>query len=99
MDTTDLVQVHLSQTGFASHLVEENNVHLRNITPGAMPYRSGLPIDVCPESDEDEKSPTFLDRKKKYQSIVGSIGWLAQTTRSDLTPSHSFMSAYINKPS
>ena len=59
--TPDLVQVHLSQTGFASHLVEENNVHLRNITPDATPYRSGLPIDACQESGEYEKSPTFPD--------------------------------------
>ena len=99
MVTPDLVQVHLSQTGFASHLVESNNIHLRNITHDATPYRSGLPIDACPESDEDETSQTFLDRKKKYQSIVGSIGWLAQSTRPDLAPSHSFLSAYINKPS
>jgi len=99
MVTPDLVQVHLSQTGFASHLVESHNVHLRNITHDATPYRSGLPIDACPESDEDETSQTFLVRKKKYQSIVGSIGWLAQSTRPDLAPSHSFLSAYINKPS
>ena len=97
--TPDVVKVHLSQTGFASHLVEENDVHLRNITPDATPYRSGLPIDACPESDEDELTPTFLARKQKYQSIVGSIGWLAQSTRPDLTPSHSFLSAYCNKPS
>jgi hypothetical protein len=95
----DVVKVHLSQTGFASHLVEENDVHLRNITPDATPYRSGLPIDACPESDEDELTPTFMDRKRKYQSIVGSIGWLAQSTRPDLAPSHSFLSAYCNKPS
>ena len=95
----DVVKVHLSQTGFASHLVEETDVHLRNITPDATPYRSGLPIDACPESDEDELTPTFMDRKRKYQSIVGSIGWLAQSTRPDLAPSHSFLSAYCNKPS
>ncbi len=77
MVSPDLVQVYLSQTGFASHLVEDNNVHLRNVTPDATPYRSGLPIDACPESDEDETSNTFIECKKKYQSIVGSIGWLA----------------------
>jgi len=95
----DLVQVHLSQTGFASHLVEDNNVHLCNVTPDATPYQSGLPIGACLESDDDETSQTFIDRKKKYQSIVGSIVWLAQSTRPDLAPSHSFLSAYINKPS
>jgi hypothetical protein len=31
--------------------------------------------------------------------VVGSIGWLAQSTRPDLSPSHSFLSSYNNKPS
>jgi hypothetical protein len=93
------VLVHLSQTGFAAHLVEDNNVHTRNITPDATPYRSGLPIDACPESDEADVCPALLKRKKRYQSVVGSIGWLAQSTRPDLSPSHSFLSSYNNKPS
>ena len=67
--------------------------------PDATPYPSDLPIDACLESDEDEKNPTFIDCKKKYQSIVGSIGWLVQTTRPNLAPSHSFLSACVNKPS
>jgi hypothetical protein len=37
--------------------------------------------------------------RRKYQSIVGSIGWLAQSTRPDLIPSHSFLSSYCNRPS
>jgi hypothetical protein len=88
--TPDLVQVHLSQTGFASHLVEDNNIHLRYVTPDSTPYPSGLPIDACPESDEDDMNPTFIERKKKYQSIVNSIGWLAKAlalTLLLLTPS------------
>ena len=38
----DLVQVHLSQTGFASHLVEDNNVHLHNVTPDSQCYTISL---------------------------------------------------------
>jgi hypothetical protein len=94
-----VVKVYLSQTGFASYLVEENNIHHRNITPGATPYRSGLPIDACPKSDKDKESPGFLKRKRKYQSIVGSIGWLAQSTHPNLAPLHLFLLAYNNKPS
>jgi hypothetical protein len=96
--TPDLVQVHLSQTGFASHLIEENNIHLWNVMPDATPYHYGLPINTCPASNKDEKSPTFIERKQKYQSIVGLIGWLAQSRCPDLAPSHSFLPAYINKP-
>jgi hypothetical protein len=95
----EAVKVHLSQTGFASHLVEAHDIHLRNVTPDATPYRSGLPIDAIPDSDEDDDSPTLISRRRKYQSIVGSIGWLANSTRPDLAPSHSFLSAYNNKPS
>jgi hypothetical protein len=97
--TPDPVQVHLSQTGFASHLVEGNNIHLHNVTPNATLYCSSLPIDTCPKSDEDKKCPTFIEHKRKFQSIVGSIGWLAQSTCPNLAPSHSFLSAHINKPS
>ncbi len=96
--TKDEVSVHLSQTGFAAHLVEDNNAHLRSITPNATPYQSGLPINANPESDKDKNCPTFIERKQKYQSVVGSIGWLASSTRSDLAVTHSFLSAYNNKP-
>ena len=66
--------------------------------PDATSYGSGLPIDACPESDEDKMNPTF-EQKRNYQSIIGSIGWLAQSTRPNLAPSHSFLLAYCNKPS
>jgi hypothetical protein len=52
--TPDVVKVHLSQTRFASHLVEENNTHHRNIIPAATPFCSGLPTDACPKSDNDK---------------------------------------------
>jgi hypothetical protein len=93
------VSVHLSQTGFAAHLVEDNNVHMQNITPSATPYCSGLPIDACPESDEADDCPALLECKKRYQSAVGLIGLLAQSTRPNLAPSHSFMSSNNNKTS
>ena len=60
--TPEVVQVHLSQTGFASHLVEANYIHHRNITPDTTPYWSGLPINTCLESDEDEENPTFFEQ-------------------------------------
>jgi hypothetical protein len=97
--TRNTVKVHLSQTRFAAHLVEENNVHLWKMTPNATSYCLGFPIDAMPESDKDNDSPMFQDSKRKYQSIVGSISWLAQSTQLDLAPSHSFLSAYSNKPS
>jgi hypothetical protein len=46
--------VHLSQTGFAAHLVKDNNAHLCSITPDATPYQSSLPINAIPESGKDK---------------------------------------------
>jgi hypothetical protein len=78
--TEDEVLVHLSQTGFAAYLVENNNAHLHSVMPNATPYRSSLPINAIAESDKDENCLMFVGRKQKYQSVVGSIGWLASST-------------------
>ncbi len=40
-----------------------------------------------------------LRGRRNIKRIIGSIGWLAQSTRPDLAPSHSFLSAYNNRPS
>ncbi len=64
----------MNQTGFSAHLVEDNNVHTRNITPDATPYRSCLPIDTIPKSDKDGDCPALIERKRHYQSVIGSIG-------------------------
>jgi hypothetical protein len=50
--TEDEVLVHLSQTGLAAHLDEDNNTRLCSVMPDATPYRSGLPINAIPDSDE-----------------------------------------------
>jgi hypothetical protein len=97
--TDNIVSVCLSQTGFAAHLVKDNNIHLRNITHDATPYHSGLPINAIPKTDEPDNCPALIKWKCKYQSVIGSIGWLAQSTHPNLAPTHSFLSAYCNKPS
>jgi hypothetical protein len=66
---SDKVSVHLSQTSFAAHLVEDNNAHLRDITPDAHPYRSTLPINAIPESDKEDNCPAFIKRKRKYLKV------------------------------
>ncbi len=47
--TDDVVTIHLSQTGFAAHLIEDNNVHTPNMTPDATLYYSDLPINTIPK--------------------------------------------------
>ncbi len=93
------VSIHMNQTGFDAHLVKDNNIYTQNITPDATPYHPGHPIDAIPESDKDNDCPALIECKRCYQSVVGSIVWLAQTTHPDLSPTHFFFLVYNNKPS
>ena len=97
--THSTVSVHLSQAGFASHLVDSFHLSDRNQTSTATPYRSGIPINAIAESTETDDSPALRRRKEDYQSLIGSIGWLAHSTRPDLITAHSFLASYSNKPS
>jgi hypothetical protein len=97
--TASEVLVHLNQFGFATNLVERFSRQARDITHTTTPYRSGVPIDsIAPSADPDD-SPAQIRRKEAYQSLIGSIGWLSSSTRSDLAAVHSFLSSYTNKPS
>ena len=97
--TSSRVDVHLNQTGFAANLVEQFCQDSWDATPTATPYRSGVPIDsIAPSTDADD-SPAQRRRTEAYQSLIGSIGWLATATRPDLAPVHSFLSSYNSKPS
>ncbi len=88
----------MNQLGFAANLVEQFFCDDWNPTPDATPYRSGVPIDsIAPSSDADD-SPAQIQHTEAYQSLVGSIGWLAGATRPDIAPVHSFLSSYSSKP-
>jgi hypothetical protein len=96
--TSSSVLVHMNQSGFATNLVESFNIQSRQDTPTATPYRSGVPIDsIAPSTDADD-SPAQIRRTEAFQSLVGSIGWLSSTTRTDLTAVHFFLSPYTSKP-
>ena len=94
------ISVHLSQEAFAQNLVERHRQHTINHNPQATPYRSGLPIDSIPDNaaETDENEPSFLRRRTQYQSVVGSLNWLATNTRPDLSPVVSFLASYNHKP-
>jgi len=89
----------LNQTGFAAHLVEQFCRDTWKPTPTATPYHLGIPIDLIACSSDDYDSPSQLRRTEAYQSLIGSIGWLATATRPNLAPVHSFLSSYNSKPS
>ncbi len=45
-----------------------------------------------------DTSPAQIFQKEAFWSLVGSIGWLASSTRPDLSAIHSFLALYSNKP-
>jgi hypothetical protein len=85
------VDVHLNQTGFAANLVEQFYPDSWEPTPTATPYRLGIPIDSIARSSDKNDSPSQLHRTDAFQSLIGSICWLATA--------HSFLSSYSSKPS
>ncbi len=93
------ITVHLNQSSFASNLVESFHLSDRNQTPTVTPYHSGIPIDGVAPSSEDDDCLALKCQKEAYQSLIGSVGWLAHLTRPDLLTVHSFLASYSNKPS
>eukprot|EP00970_Alexandrium_tamarense_P009299 scaffold1836_cov204-Alexandrium_tamarense.AAC.45 len=89
--------LHLA--GFAANLAERFQVDAKTPSPTITPYRSGIPIYAIADSTNDSDSTAQQRRMEAYLSLVGSIGWLAQCTRPDIAPVHSFLSLYNNKPS
>jgi hypothetical protein len=53
--------------------------------PTATPYWSGIPIDVVVPLLKDKESPVLKQCKDAYQSLIGSIEWLAHFTCPDLS--------------
>ncbi len=93
-----MVDVHMNQLGFAANLIKRFCHDEWEHTPDATPYQSGIPIDSIAPSTDRDNSPTQFRRTESYQSLIGSIGWLASATRPDIAPVHSFLSSYSNKP-
>jgi hypothetical protein len=85
----------MNQLGFASNLVKSFFCEACDANPLATPYWSGIPVNSIAPLTDANNSPTQIPRA--YQSLIGSIGWLATTTRPNLTAIHSFLSLYNEK--
>jgi hypothetical protein len=75
-----LVLVHMNQSSFASNLVESFSCKAHDANPLATPYQSGISVDSLAPLTDADNSPAQICRMQAYQSLIGSIGWLAVTT-------------------
>jgi len=91
------LSVTLTQQSFTENLVDVLGLTTESISTFTSPYRSGLPIDSIPSVD---MSVTDRDKLRlQYQSLVGSLNWLAHTTRPDLSTVVSLLAQHQNHPS
>jgi len=77
------LSVSLTQQSFTENLIDSVNYSTASVSSYVSPYRSGLPIDSIPTV----ALPSLAQDKLRlhYQSLVGSLNWLAHTTHPDLS--------------
>ena len=97
-DKTDhTTTCHLSQQAFTDNILHYANLDPNNNKYPITPYRSGKPVDSITHKDLPQHE--FLPLQQKYRSIIGSLNWLAHSTRPDLSTITSILTKYQNKPS
>ena len=92
------LKVHLSQSAYVEHLVQLAGLCQESANYKPTPYRSGLPVDNV----EYDKYNTEIEKSKiqsLLRSLVGSLLWLSQGTRPDLSTIVAFLAAFQNKAS
>jgi hypothetical protein len=70
---------------------------MSNATPADTPYNSGHTIDDIPKTGMPTLEQDIVTAK--YQSLVGSLLWLAYATRPDLCVATSLLDQYNKQPS
>jgi hypothetical protein len=87
--------VHLSQEAYYRQLISTHQ--MSNATPSDTPYRSGHTIDDIPKTEMPTLEQDIITAK--YQSLIGSLLWLAYATHPDLRVAISLLAQYNKQPS
>ena len=96
-DKNSHLKVHLSQEAFADTLVEQAGLSHFATTTTKTPYRSGYPVDMIAK-DDNLSTHQKAAIKAQYQSLVGSLLWLSQGTRPDLSTITNMLARHQNDP-
>jgi hypothetical protein len=91
------LSVSLTQQSFAESLLASLGISLDNNSTYTTPYQTGCSIDSI---RHHELSSTDRDCLcLQYQSLFGSLNWLAHTTRPDLSTVVSLLAQHESNPS
>jgi len=91
------LSVSLTQQKFTEQLMESLAIERHSISTYLTPYQSGKSIDSLPH--ESMSSSARNELHLKYQSLVGSLNWLAHTTRPDISTVVSLLAQHQSEPS
>ena len=89
--TTDADLVHVFHQACTEDTASRFGLKDCNWVPHMTPYSSGCHIDSIP--DPEPEDPDLPKRKATYQSICGSMNWLAISTCPGFTTVLSFLAA------
>jgi len=90
------LSVSLTQQTFFEQLLESLQIQRQSSSTYLTPYRSGYSIDSIPF--ESMSASARDDLQLRYQSLVGSLNWLAHTTRPDISTVVSLLAQYQSEP-
>lgn len=95
--TPHRTSVSLSQEAFSNNLIEQLVLDFESASTKPTPYRSDFPFDKVKHIPMSTNERNKM--KKEIQHYVGSLLWLIQGTRPDLTVITSLLAQYQNNPS
>jgi hypothetical protein len=94
----DHVTVTLTQQSFIETLTDSLGLTSGQFSTFTSPYKSGKSIDSVP-NDITLSTAARDELRLHYQSLVGSLNWLAHTTRPDISTAVSLLAQHQSNPS
>ena len=92
------VSVKMSQEAFVEALRQQADLEGDGVTKPLTPYRSRYAINTTP-LDTDIPLAQQERQNSLLQTLVGSLNWLAISTRPDIAPVTNFLAKYTTKAS
>ncbi len=91
------LSVSLTQQSFMENLIDSVHYSMASVSSFVTPYHSGVSMDSFPSSNlsSDDQDKLCL----QYQSLVGSLNWLAHTAHPDLSTVLSLLAQHQSNPS